>query len=78
MIIKSICGPLGNYKLIRCFVYEFLTGEILFKGKQELEQMELIYEMCGSELWPEVEFYKYYETMKPAKTYQYNLRNKLF
>ena len=41
-----------------CMLAELLTGSVLFPGKDDFDQLERIFDMCGTptaETWPSVE-----------------------
>jgi hypothetical protein len=55
-----------------------LTGEVLFRGRQEQDQIQLIYSLCGSELYEEADSFKYYEALKPQTTQVNRLRKHFY
>lgn len=57
-----------------------LTGKALLPGKNELEQLDLIFQLCGTptkETWPGAIEYKDYSKMAPKTFYKRTLREKL-
>ena len=56
---------------------ELLTKNCPFKGKIEVEQLQMIYDLCGvpnEETWPGVSSYKFYKLYMPEKISQNRLR----
>lgn len=48
----------------------------LFPGKGELDQLDLIFQICGAptdENWPEAKTLNWYDMFKPKKPYKRNL-----
>ena len=60
---------------VGCIFAEMLTSKILFRKKEEIEQMKAIYELLGEpqKTWPEIVKLKYWEVLKPKKRYQKTL-----
>lgn len=62
---------------IGCVFSELLTGVPLFRGQKEIEQVEKIFEKCGTptiETWPGLTKLKKYDSMKPKMTYKSALK----
>lgn len=57
---------------VGCIFAEMLNGKILFRKKEEVEQMKGIYELLGEpqRRWPEIMKLKYWDVLKPKKRYQ--------
>ena len=56
---------------------ELLTKNCPFKGKIEVEQLQMIYDLCGvptEDTWPGVSSYKFYKMYMPEKIHQYKLK----
>ena len=61
---------------ISCFLGELLLGKPLFPGAKESQQLEFIYDKCGSpeeESWPGVRSLPFFSELGPKKAYQRNL-----
>jgi hypothetical protein len=59
-----------------CFFGELLLGKPLFPGAKESQQLEFIYDKCGSpeeETWPGVKSLPFFSELGPKKLYQRNL-----
>jgi hypothetical protein len=57
---------------------EILTGVPPFRGNKEPEQVEKIYEKCGTpteKTWPGVSSFKHYNTYMPRTTYTDTLKS---
>ncbi len=57
---------------VGCIFAEMLTSKILFRKKEEVEQMKAIYELLGEpqKRWPDIMKLKYWDMLKPKKRYQ--------
>ena len=61
-----------NYFNSRCVFAELLLGTPLFKGSKDPEQLEKIFEKCGTpteETWAGVTQLPNYHSMMPKQTY---------
>lgn len=63
-----------------CLLSELLCGTPLFRGSKDIEQLELIFEKCGTpneSTWPGVTRMKFYDKLIPImkKQYTWNLKN---
>lgn len=84
---QLICGPLGKNRPIRsfcvrsfcssrCILAELLLRKPLFPGRNEIDQLELIFKLCGTPTeatWPNVSKLPWYK-FKPKKVYKPRLR----
>mmetsp|Transcript_11599 Transcript_11599/g.11553 ORF Transcript_11599/g.11553 Transcript_11599/m.11553 type:complete len:92 (+) Transcript_11599:819-1094(+) len=55
---------------VGCFFAELLTGKPLLPGASESNQLQLIYDKCGSpneENWPGVSNYRFFSELGPKK-----------
>ncbi|EPX73843.1 CMGC/CDK/CRK7 protein kinase Lsk1 [Schizosaccharomyces octosporus yFS286] len=53
---------------VGCIVMELFIGKPLFQGKDEIHQLEIIYDLMGTpneETWPEVKSLPWYDLLKP-------------
>ncbi|CAB16269.1 CTD kinase subunit alpha [Schizosaccharomyces pombe] len=53
-----------------CIVMELFTGKPFFQGRDEISQLEVIYDMMGTpdvHSWPEVKNLPWYELLKPVE-----------
>ncbi|WBW75049.1 P-TEFb-associated cyclin-dependent protein kinase Lsk1 [Schizosaccharomyces osmophilus] len=53
---------------VGCIVMELFVGKPLFQGKDEIHQLEIIYDLMGTpniESWPEVKSLPWYDLLKP-------------
>jgi cyclin-dependent kinase 12/13 len=58
-------GPAIDIWSIGCFFTELLTGKPLLPGRDEAQQIQFIFDKCGTPSerdWPGLEQLKYYET----------------
>lgn len=70
-------GPSVDIWSVGCLFSELLTGVSPFRGSKENEQVEKIFEKCGTpneETWPRVSSLRYYSTLSPKQTYPYTLK----
>lgn len=75
-MLPLIFGQLGKFTILhiahdyRCFFAELLTGKPLLPGKDEAQQMEFIFDKCGtpSEVdWPGVSNLRHFNLYNPRK-----------
>eukprot|EP01114_Cavostelium_apophysatum_P001050 TRINITY_DN10904_c0_g1_i2.p1 TRINITY_DN10904_c0_g1~~TRINITY_DN10904_c0_g1_i2.p1 ORF type:complete len:224 (-),score=31.70 TRINITY_DN10904_c0_g1_i2:155-826(-) len=62
---------------VGCILAELLAKRAIFPGRNEIEQLELIYKICGTpseEGWPDIVNLPLYKTFKPQKNYRRVLR----
>lgn len=62
-----------------CILGELFAKEPMFRGKTELDQLEKIFEVCGSpttSTWPDAVLLRDYPSYKPKKPYQRKLKQK--
>lgn len=73
-------GRLGKHKLndIRCIFSELLCGKPPFRGSQESDQIQAIFEKCGTpneEIWPGVSKLPLYDNfINGKKSVEWNLK----
>lgn len=79
-----MCGPLGRIfasvrlNTYRCFFAELLTGKPLLPGKNEHQELLLIYDKCGSpneKSWPGVSALRFWSELGPKTQNSSKLRN---
>jgi len=74
--------PLINYLFIylfRCIILEFFLRKAAFRGENELSQLDIIWNTCGtptSENWPTVTENPWYSFLKPKDFIPRKLRSK--
>jgi cyclin-dependent kinase 12/13 len=71
-------GPSVDIWSVGCLFSELLTGVAPFKGSKENEQIEKIFEKCGTpteETWPKVTSMRYYNQLAPKHFYPYTLKS---
>jgi len=62
---------------VGCILVELLAKRAVFPGRNEIEQLELIYKICGTpteESWPDIVNLPLYKTFKPQSVYRRVLR----
>jgi cyclin-dependent kinase 12/13 len=62
---------------VGCILAELLFKKPIFPGKTEVEQLDLIWKLCGTptpELWPGVESMRWWNEFRPKKLYKPRLR----
>jgi len=70
-------GPSVDMWSAGCILAELLYGKPILPGKSEMEQLELIFKLCGSptkENWPEAEKLPWAKTFKFKKPYPRRVR----
>jgi cyclin-dependent kinase 12/13 len=70
-------GPSVDIWSVGCLFSELLTGVAPFRANKEQEQIEKIFEKCGSpteETWPGVTKLKLFNSLAPKLQYPYTLR----
>jgi len=63
--------------LFSCILGELLLRRPLFPGKEEVQQLELIWKLCGSpndENWPDVGELPLYSMLYPQRVYKRRIR----
>jgi len=63
-----------------CILAELLNGKPIFKGQTEVEQLEKIYELCGTpteQYWPEAAMLSFTGFAAPTTVHQRSLKEKL-
>jgi len=58
-----------------CILGEVLKRAALFPGKEEMDQIDLIFDLCGFEPWPGCEQLSLWQKMKPSRLYQRRLKD---
>jgi len=70
-------GPAIDMWSVGCILAELLAKKAIFPGKNEIDQLELIFKLCGTpteEVWPAVVSLPWYHMFKPQKIYKRCLR----
>ncbi len=65
-------GPAVDLWGVGCIMAELLTGRPTFHGKNEMEQVNMIFKVCGTpneKSWPNHKNLAYYEKMLPSVSY---------
>lgn len=63
-------GPSIDIWSAGCILAELICGKAIFPGKDEIHQLGLIFEMCGTptpQNWPKVSSLPHYEVLRPKK-----------
>jgi cyclin-dependent kinase 12/13 len=71
-------GPAIDMWSVGCLFSELLSGVPPFRGNKENDQIEKIFEKCGSpteDIWPGVTNLKYYNSLAPRTHYQNTLKS---
>eukprot|EP01132_Coremiostelium_polycephalum_P013201 gene13201-16105_t len=71
-------GPEVDMWSVGCIMAELLSKKTLFPGRSTIDQLDKIYQICGTptkEIWPEAETLPHWDTLKPKKTYKRILRD---
>ena len=66
--------------MFRCILVELLRSKPLFQGTTEVDQIDKIFEVCGTpteEDWPGVSSLPFFSLLKPKKQYKRCLRTKV-
>jgi cyclin-dependent kinase 12/13 len=69
-------GPEVDMWSVGCIFAELVTGKPLLPGKNEMEQVDQIFKMCGSpndEVWPDCSKLPLYHIFKPERPYRRRL-----
>jgi len=69
-------GPEVDMWSVGCIFAELVTGKPLLPGKNEMEQVDQIFKMCGSpneEVWPDSSKLPLYHIFKPERPYRRRL-----
>lgn len=56
-----------------CILAELLAKKPIFPGRSEIDQLELIYKLCGTpndENWPGAKELSWWSTLKPARVFK--------
>ncbi|KAH9317744.1 hypothetical protein KI387_019513 [Taxus chinensis] len=67
---STVYGPAVDMWSVGCIFAELLNGKPILPGKSETEQLNKIYELCGSpdeSNWPGVSKLKFWPTLKPQR-----------
>ncbi|XP_073054452.1 cyclin-dependent kinase C-1-like [Primulina eburnea] len=70
-------GPAVDMWSVGCIFAELLNGKPIFPGKDEPEQLNKIFDICGTpneEIWPGVTKIPWYNNFKPTKLVKRRLR----
>eukprot|EP00242_Pyramimonas_sp_CCMP2087_P006856 CAMPEP_0198218084 /NCGR_PEP_ID=MMETSP1445-20131203/67268_1 /TAXON_ID=36898 /ORGANISM="Pyramimonas sp., Strain CCMP2087" /LENGTH=361 /DNA_ID=CAMNT_0043894975 /DNA_START=240 /DNA_END=1322 /DNA_ORIENTATION=- len=70
-------GPEIDMWSVGCIFAELLVGKPILSGKNEMEQVNLIFQLCGSptnEEWPGAQKLKYYHMFEPEKPFPRRVR----
>jgi len=62
---------------VGCIFAELLVGKPVLAGKNEMEQVNLIFKLCGSpteDHWPEAQKLKYFHMFKPERPFKRRVR----
>ncbi|CAM9708701.1 unnamed protein product [Sphacelaria rigidula] len=73
-------GPTVDSWGVGCILAEIIIGKPLFPAKVELEQLDLILQVCGTptpKIWPGYDELPSYNSMMPSKKYPGKLKNHL-
>lgn len=71
-------GPAVDMWSVGCIMAELLYKKPIFPGKTELDQLDLIFRLCGSpteENWSEAKNLVWYDKFCPTKSYRSRLRD---
>lgn len=62
---------------VGCIFAELLLGNVLFTQKDNMEQMQFMYQLLGDPRvrWPEVQRQVYWDQLKPRMNFENNLKN---
>lgn len=66
-----------SYSSFSCILAELLAKKPIFPGRSEIDQLELIYKLCGTpndENWPGAKELSWWATLKPAKVFKRRVR----
>jgi len=66
-------GPAIDMWSVGCILAELLAKRAVFPGRNEIDQLELIFKICGTptqENWPDCIKLPWYKTFKPQKIYK--------
>eukprot|EP01090_Pellita_catalonica_P019383 TRINITY_DN6577_c0_g1_i2.p1 TRINITY_DN6577_c0_g1~~TRINITY_DN6577_c0_g1_i2.p1 ORF type:complete len:541 (-),score=52.84 TRINITY_DN6577_c0_g1_i2:212-1834(-) len=75
---STVYGPAIDMWSVGCILGELLLKKPMFQGKQELEQLDLIFKMCGTpneRTWPGFCNLPLYKVAKPKRVYPSRLRD---
>ncbi|EGC30913.1 hypothetical protein DICPUDRAFT_157293 [Dictyostelium purpureum] len=70
-------GPEIDMWSVGCIMAELLSKKTLFPGRNSIDQLDKIYQICGSpntQNWTEASDLPYWETLKPKREYPRQLR----
>lgn len=70
-------GPAVDMWSVGCIFAELLNGKPIFPGKDEPEQLNKIFDICGTpneEIWPGVSKIPWYNNLKPTRLVKTRLR----
>ncbi|CAI9106042.1 OLC1v1005099C1 [Oldenlandia corymbosa var. corymbosa] len=70
-------GPAVDMWSVGCIFAELLNGKPIFPGKDEPEQLNKIFDLCGSpdeKNWPDVSKIPWYNNLKPSRPMKRRLR----
>jgi len=70
-------GPAIDMWSVGCILAELLAKKPIFPGRNEIDQLELIYKLCATpneENWPGAVKLAWWETFKPQKVYKRRIR----
>jgi cyclin-dependent kinase 12/13 len=71
-------GPAIDMWSVGCILAELLAKKPIFPGRNEIDQLELIYKVCGTpndENWPRAKELAWWDTLKPTKVYKRRVRD---
>jgi len=73
-------GPSIDIWSAGCILAELLIGKAIFPGRSEIDELELIFKLCGTpnqEVWPDVDKLPWWHMFKPQKEIKRNISETL-
>eukprot|EP01103_Thecamoeba_quadrilineata_P018569 TRINITY_DN711_c0_g1_i1.p1 TRINITY_DN711_c0_g1~~TRINITY_DN711_c0_g1_i1.p1 ORF type:complete len:541 (+),score=51.22 TRINITY_DN711_c0_g1_i1:56-1624(+) len=74
----TIYGPAVDMWSVGCILAELLAKKPIFPGRNEIDQLDLIFQYCGTptpENWAEAEKLPWYNMFRPKRPYKRRLRD---
>eukprot|EP01103_Thecamoeba_quadrilineata_P009468 TRINITY_DN1922_c0_g1_i4.p1 TRINITY_DN1922_c0_g1~~TRINITY_DN1922_c0_g1_i4.p1 ORF type:complete len:562 (+),score=83.55 TRINITY_DN1922_c0_g1_i4:14-1699(+) len=74
----TVYGPAIDMWSVGCILAELLAKKPIFPGRNEIDQLDLIFQQCGTpspEVWPEAEKLPWYNMLRPKRPYKRRLRD---